>query len=147
MSKSPNCQQCEIVNHVKLSNCQNVRMSKSPNCQQCKIVKMSKCHHVRMSECQNVKMSNCQSNCQIVTISDVIYYQSVQINLAHRLCTDFQYFYLRHNKIKLAAKIICQMFMTIGEKAWELQKQRGGRQSSQCSQYCETCLAALHTWI
>ena len=86
-------QNLQIVNNVKLSNCQNVRMSKSPNCQQCKIVKMSKCQNVRMSECQNVKMSNCQSNCQIVTISDVIYYQSVQINLAHRLCTDFQYFF------------------------------------------------------
>ena len=53
-------QNLQIVNNVKLSNCQNVRMSKSPNCQQCKIVKMSKCHHVRMSECQNVRMSKCQ---------------------------------------------------------------------------------------
>ena len=47
-------------------------------------------------ECQNVnqivkmaiKLLKCQSNCQIVTISNVMYYQSVQINLAHRLCTD-----------------------------------------------------------
>ena len=31
------------------------------------------------------------SACQIVTISNVKCYQSVQINLAHRLCTDFQY--------------------------------------------------------
>ena len=45
-----------------------------------------------MSECQNVKMSNCQNVNQIVRISNVMYYQSVQINLAHRLCTDFQYF-------------------------------------------------------
>ena len=45
-----------------------------------------------MSNCKNVKLSKCQSNCQIITISNVMYYQSMQIKLAHRLCTDFQYF-------------------------------------------------------
>ena len=63
----PNGQQCEIVNHVKLSKCQ--------------YVKMSECQNVRMYKCQNLEMSNCQivklSICQIVTISNVIYYQSV----------------------------------------------------------------------
>ena len=62
-------QNLQIVNNVKLSNCQNVRMSKSPNCQQCKIVKMSKCQNVRMSECQNVRMSKCQIVNQIVKLS------------------------------------------------------------------------------
>ena len=38
-------------------------------------------------------VSKCQSNCQIITISNAMYYQSVYINLAHRLCPDFQYFF------------------------------------------------------
>ena len=45
-----------------------------------------------MSKFQIVKLSKCQSNCQIVTISNVMYYQSVWIRLAHRLYSDFQYF-------------------------------------------------------
>ena len=77
-------------------------MSKSPNCQQCEIV-----NHVKLSNCHNVKFSNCQSNFQIVTISNVMYYQSVQINLAHRLCTDFQYFF--EPKPKLQAKGPCHL--------------------------------------
>ena len=48
-----------------------------------------------ISNCQIVKLSDCQSNCQIVTISNVMYYQSVWIRLAHRLYTDFQYFWIQ----------------------------------------------------
>ena len=57
-------------------------------------------------------MSKCQPNCQNVnkivrmsiklsnvTISNVMCYQIVQIKLAHRLCTDFQYFSSIHNKM------------------------------------------------
>ena len=53
-----------------------------------------------MSNCQQCKMSNCQIvNCQIVTISNVTYYQSVGIRLAHRLYCDFQYFFIGFAKI------------------------------------------------
>ena len=74
LSTMSNCQQCQIANNVKLSN-----------------VKMSKCQIVKISKCQNVRMSNCQ----IVKISIKLsqYQMSCIINLAHRLCTYFQYFF------------------------------------------------------
>ena len=79
-----NCQQCQIVNNVKLS-------TKS-NCQQCQIV-----NNVKLSTMSNSQIVNNVkfSNCQIVTISNVMYYQSVWIRLAHQLYTDFQYFFKR----------------------------------------------------
>merc|ERR1711994_127335 len=55
-----------------MSNCQNVNNVKLPT--------MSNCQ-----QCQNVN--------QIVTTSNVMYYQSVWIRLAHRLYSDFQYFF------------------------------------------------------
>ena len=58
-------------------------MSKSPKCQNLQNVKISK-----MS-----KSPKCQIVNQIVTISNVMYYQSVWIRLAHRLYSDFQYFF------------------------------------------------------
>ena len=79
-NRAPNvkCQQCQIVNNVKLS--------AMPNCQQCQIVKLSKCHdvnNVKLSKSQNVKISklstmwNCQpciivnlSKCQILKMSN-----------------------------------------------------------------------------
>merc|ERR1712016_268690 len=98
------------VNNVKCQQCQMSTMSNVNNvkCQQCQIVKMSYCQQyqivkLKLSKCQqcqianNVKlstMSKCQSNCQIVTTSNVMYYQSVWIRLAHRLYSDFQYFFL-----------------------------------------------------
>ena len=47
----------------------------------------------------SIKLSKCQSNCHIVTISNVTYYQSVGIRLAHRLYSDFQYFFIGFAKI------------------------------------------------
>ena len=70
-----------------MSKCQNVRMS------ECQIVKMSNCQNFKMSEskCKTVKLSKCKIVNQIVTISNVMYYQSVWIRLAHQLYTDVKY--------------------------------------------------------
>ena len=43
MSKYPNCPQCAIVNHVKLSNCQNIKISR------CQIGKMSNWQNVKLA--------------------------------------------------------------------------------------------------
>ena len=59
-----------------------------------------------MSKFQIVKLSKCQSNCQIVTISNVMYYQGVWMRLAHRLYSDFQYFLLKNTPVcKMSVKI------------------------------------------
>ena len=64
-----------------------------------------------MSKFQIVKLSKCQSNCQIVTISNVMYYQSVWIRLAHRLYSDFQYFFNQMTiSVPLTEKQVCQIY-------------------------------------
>ena len=48
----PNGQQCEIVNHVKLSKCQIVKMSECKNVKLA--IKLSNCHNIKchvLSEC------------------------------------------------------------------------------------------------
>ena len=76
------------MSNVENVKCQECQMSRMSNCQQCQIVN------------QIVKLLKCQIVNQIVTISNVMYYQSVQINLAHRLCTDFQYFFLNASVVE-----------------------------------------------
>ena len=72
------------VNNVKCqSNFQNVNQIVTMS------IKLSKCH-----SCKNViQIVNMSIKLSNVTISNGMCYQSVQINLAHQLCTDFQYFY------------------------------------------------------
>ena len=105
--KNVKCQERQIsrmsnVNNVQCQQCQMSTMSDVNNvkCQLCQMsIKLSKCQ----SNCQNVnqivnmsiKLSTCQSNCQHVNqITTRLYYdQSIWIRLAHRLYSDFQYFF------------------------------------------------------
>ena len=81
------CQQSQMST---ISNVNNVK------CQQCQMSTMSNVNNV--NNVNNVKLSNCQNVKLSIKLSQyVMNYQSVWINLAHRLCTDFQYFCISLN--------------------------------------------------
>ena len=96
------------VNNVKCQQCQITTMSDDNNIKSAQI-----CWDLSDNVTMSTKLSKCQSNCQnfnqIVIISNVMCYQSVQIKLAHRLCTDFQYFY------SYAAPALILSFLVTGQ--------------------------------
>ena len=116
------CQQCQMsimsnVNNVKFQQSQmstilnlprSVEISQIQICPD--LLNLPRSVKIRPDQSRSYEicliMSKCQPNCQNVnkivrmsiklsnvTISNVMCYQIVQIKLAHRLCTDFQYFF------------------------------------------------------
>ena len=75
----------------------------------------------------SIKYSTCQSNCQHVNqITTKLYYdQSMWIRLAHRLHSDFQYFFYRLEKLNLRRTLGERKMSDFPSGVWERGKSKG----------------------
>ena len=95
-----NCYQCQM-SIVQMSNVINIKCQRSNV--KCPNVTNVKCHQCQMLSMSNVINVKCfPVKCYQCKISDLCHtnIQSAQIGLAHRLYTDFQYFFVTGAPLK-----------------------------------------------